>query len=327
MDRFEAMSFFVTAADLGSFSAAARKLATPLPTVSRKVAELEQHLNARLLVRSTRKLTLTEAGEAYLNACRTILDQVGDAERNASGEYSTPCGDMVVTAPIVFGRLHLLPVVNDFLAAFPEIRVKLILSDRSLHLIDDRIDIALRIGHLPDSSLVATHVGTVCRVFCGSPAYFAGAGKPKSPEDLAEHSCVSFEALASGATWTFASNQGQQPDRQVGIRPRLSVNTAEAAIDAAIAGVGVTHVLCYQIAHAVEAGVLTLVLRDFEPEPMPVSVVHAGHKMQPIKIRRFIEFCVPRLRNALNGDKERLMVGSSRRENQDSVHASTNQIL
>ncbi|MEM5384020.1 LysR family transcriptional regulator [Paraburkholderia phymatum] len=309
MDRFEAMSFFVTVVDLGTFSAAARKLGTPLPTVSRKIAELEHHLNARLLVRSTRKLTLTETGEAYLSACRTIINQVGDAERNASGEYSTPRGEMVVTAPIVFGRLHLLPVISDFLAAFPEIHIKLILSDLNLHLIDQRIDIALRIGHLPDSSLVATPVGTVCRVICGSPAYFAGAGRPKKPEDLADHACVSFEALASGATWTFASTRGQRPDRQVGIRPCLSVNTAEAAIDAAIAGVGVTHVLSYQAAHAVEQGSLTLVLRDFEPEPMPVSVVRVGQQKQPIKIRRFIEFCVPRLRKALTVDKDRLRIG------------------
>jgi DNA-binding transcriptional LysR family regulator len=309
MDRFEAMSFFVTAVDLGSFSAAARMLSIPLPTVSRKVAELEQRLNARLLIRSTRKLTLTEAGEAYLNACRTILEHVGDAERNASGEYSTPRGDIVVTAPIVFGRLHLLPVINDFLAAFPEIHIKLTLSDVKLHLIDDRIDIALRIGRLPDSSLVATPVGTVCRVVCGSPTYFAGAGKPKKPEDLADHACVSFKALASGTTWTFASSPGQRPDRQVGIRPRLSVNTAEAAIDAAIAGVGVTHVLSYQVARAVEEGSLIVVLRDFEPEPMPVSVVHAGQKIQPIKTLRFIEFCVPRLRKALISDKDRLQVG------------------
>ncbi|MFP3556172.1 LysR family transcriptional regulator [Paraburkholderia sp. SIMBA_049] len=306
MDRFEAMSFFVTAVDLGSFSAAARKLSTPLPTLSRRVAELEQHLNTRLLVRSTRKLTVTEAGEAYLTACRTILDQVGDAERNASGEYSTPRGDMVITAPIVFGRLHLLPIINDFLAAFPDIHIKLMLSDLNLNLIDNRIDIALRIGHLPDSSLVATPVGTVCRVFCGSPTYFAGAGRPKKPGDLADHACVSFDALASGPTWSFASVRGQRSDLQVGIRPRLSVNTAEAAIDAAIAGVGVTHVLSYQVAHAVEAGSLTLVLRDFEPEPMPVSVVHVGQKMQPIKIRRFIEFCVPRLRIALTIDKDHL---------------------
>lgn len=308
MDRFEAMSFFVTAVDLGSFSAAARKLGTPLPTVSRKIAELEQHLNARLLVRSTRKLTVTEAGGAYLSACRTILDQVGDAERNASGEYSTPRGDMLVTAPIVFGRRYLLPVINDFLAAFPEIRIKLMLSDLNLHLIDNRIDIALRIGHLPDSSLISTPVGTVCRVLCGSPTYFAGAGRPKKPEDLEDHACVNFEALASGATWSFASTRGQRPDIQIGVRPRLSVNTAEAAIDAAIAGVGVTHVLSYQAAHAVEEGSLTLVLRDFEPEPMPVTLVHVGQKMQPIKIRRFIEFCVPRLRRGLSSDKDRLRI-------------------
>ena len=308
MDRFEAMSFFVTAVDLGSFSAAARKLGTPLPTVSRKIAELEQHLNARLLVRSTRKLTVTEAGEAYLSACRTILDQVGDAERNASGEYSTPRGDMLVTAPIVFGRRYLLPVINDFLAAFPEIRIKLMLSDLNLQLIDNRIDIALRIGHLPDSSLISTPVGTVCRVLCGSPTYFAGAGRPKKPEDLEDHACVNFEALASGAMWSFASTRGQRPDIQIGVRPRLSVNTAEAAIDAAIAGVGVTHVLSYQAAHAVEEGSLTLVLRDFEPEPMPVTLVHVGQKMQPIKIRRFVEFCVPRLRRALSSDKDRLRI-------------------
>ncbi|MBN3759241.1 LysR family transcriptional regulator [Burkholderia sp. Ac-20365] len=311
MDRFEAMLFFVTAVDLGSFSAAARKLSIPLPTVSRRVAELEQHLNTQLLVRSTRKLTVTEAGEAYLTACRTILDQVGDAERNASGEYSTPRGDMVVTAPIVFGRLHLLPIINDFLAAFPDIHIKLILSDLNLNLIDNRIDIALRIGHLPDSSLIATPVGTVNRVFCGSPAYFAGAGRPKKPDDLTDHACVSFDALASGPTWSFASTHGQRPDLQVGIRPRLSVNTAEAAIDAAIAGVGVTHVLSYQAAHAVEKGSLTLVLRDFEPEPIPVSVVHAGQKIQPIKIRRFIEFCVPRLRKTLALDRAHFRTGSS----------------
>ncbi|MFM0498267.1 LysR family transcriptional regulator [Paraburkholderia caledonica] len=309
MDRFEAMSFFITVVDRGSFSAAARVLSTPLPTVSRKIAELERHLNARLLVRSTRKLTLTEAGEAYLNACRAILDHVGDAERSASGEYLTPRGDMVVTAPTVFGRLHLLPVINDFLRAFPDIHIKLILSDINLHLIDDPVDIALRIGPLPNSSLVATPVGTVCRVLCGSPTYFAGVGKPKSPEDLADHACVSFKGLASGGTWTFASVSGQRPDRQVAIRPRLSVNTAEAAIDAAIAGVGVTHVLSYQVARAVEQGSLTLVLREFEPEPMPVSVVHAGRKMQPIKILRFIEFCVPRLSKALTSDKDRLLFG------------------
>ncbi|OAJ62172.1 hypothetical protein A6V36_21840 [Paraburkholderia ginsengiterrae] len=167
--------------------------------------------------------------------------------------------------------------------------------DTLANLIDNRIDIALHIGHLPDSSLISTPVDTVCRVLCGSPTYLAGAGRPKKPADLEDHVCVNFEALASGATWSFASTRGQRPDIQTGVR-RLSVNTAEAAIDAAIAGVGVTHVLSYQAAHAVEEGSLTRVLRDFEPEPMPVTLVHVGQKMQPLKIRRIIEFCVPRLR-------------------------------
>jgi DNA-binding transcriptional LysR family regulator len=309
MDRFEAMTFFVTAVEVGSFSAASRKLGVPLPTVSRKVADLEEHLSARLLVRSTRKLSLTEAGEAYLVSCRTILDQVNDAERTVSGEYTAPRGDIVVTAPIVFGRLHLLPIINDFLASFSQIYVRLVLSDRTLHLVDDRIDVAVRVGHLPDSNLVAANVGTVCRVVCGSPAYIAGAGRPKTPVDLIEHSCVNFEGLASGPVWTFASARGKKPDQPVSIHPRLSVTTAEAAIDAAIAGVGLTHVLSYQIAHAVEQGKLTLVLRDYEPEPIPVNVVRAGEKLQPLKTRTFIDFVVPRLRKALTGDKDRLRTG------------------
>jgi DNA-binding transcriptional LysR family regulator len=309
MDRLEAMTFFMTAVETGSFSAAGRQLGVPLPTISRRVAELEERLNARLLVRSTRKLTLTEAGEAYLVACRTILEQVGDAERTASGEYTAPRGDIVVTAPIVFGRLHLLPIINDFLAAFSQIHVRLVLSDRTLHLADDRIDVAVRVGHLPDSTLVAAGVGTVCRVVCGSPSYIAGAGRPKTPADLIDHACVNFEALASGPVWTFAVARGKKQDQPALIHPRLSVNTAEAAIDAAIAGVGLTHVLSYQVAHAVEQGALTLVLRDYEPEPIPVSVVRAGEKLQPLKTRTFIEFVVPRLRKALTGDKDRLRIG------------------
>jgi DNA-binding transcriptional LysR family regulator len=315
MDRLEAMTFFVTAVEVGSFSAASRKLGVPLPTVSRKVGDLEEHLGARLLVRSTRKLSLTEAGEAYLISCRTILDQVSDAERTASGEYTAPRGDIVVTAPIVFGRLHLLPIINDFLASFSQIYVRLVLSDRTLHLVDDRIDVAVRVGHLPDSSLVATKVGTVCRVVCASRAYIAGAGSPKTPADLTEHSCVNFEGLAAGPVWTFAAARGQKPDQPVSVHPRLSVTTAEAAIDAAIAGVGLTHVLSYQVAHAVEQGKLMLVLRDYEPEPIPVSVVRAGEKLQPLKTRTFIDFVVPRLRRALTGDKDRLRTGMAAHAN------------
>ncbi|RDK00315.1 LysR family transcriptional regulator [Paraburkholderia lacunae] len=308
MDRLEAMSIFVAAAETGSFSAASRKLGTPLPTVSRKVAELEAHLNARLLVRSTRRLTLTDAGTAYLAACKQILEQVTDAESAASGEYSTPRGDLVVTAPMVFGRLHVLPIVNDFLATFPEIAVRLMLADRTLHLLDEHIDVALRIGKLPDSSMVASQVGTLSRVVCASPHFLAENGTPKTPGDLAGFACVDFDALPSGPIWTFAA-RGARQQQSVPIQPCLSVNTAEAAIDAAIAGVGLTRVLSYQAARAVEEGKLQLVLREFEPEPIPVSLMHAGQGPLPLKTRSFIDFAVPRLRAALLGDKERLRVG------------------
>ena len=179
MDRLEAMSILVAAVEAGSFSAASRKLGVPLPTVSRKVAELEARLNTRLLVRSTRKLALTDAGAAYFAACKRILEQVGDAETEASGEYVTPKGDLVITAPIVFGRLHVLPTVSDFLASFPDINVRMVLSDRNVKLVDDHIDLAVRIGALPDSSLIATRVGSVRRVVCGSPRYFAAHGTPR----------------------------------------------------------------------------------------------------------------------------------------------------
>jgi DNA-binding transcriptional LysR family regulator len=304
MDRLEAMSILVAAAESGSFSAASRKLRMPLPTVSRKVAELEAHLNARLLVRSTRKLTLTDAGVAYLAACKQILEQVSEAESAAAGEYSAPRGELVVTAPVVFGRLHMLPVVSDFLAAFAEITVRLVLADRNLHLLDEHIDVALRIGKLPDSSMVATQAGTVGRVVCASPQYLAQAGEPHAPADLARFSCIVSDALPSSYVWEFGGHQA--PQQTVPVRARLSVNTVEAAIDAAIAGVGLTNVLSYQAASAVSEGKLKLVLREFEPEPIPVSVMHAGQGKLPLKTRSFIDFIVPRLRAALARDKEML---------------------
>lgn len=298
MDRLEAMSILVATVETGSLSAASRKLGAPLPTVSRKVSELEAYLNARLLIRSTRKLALTDAGAAYLQACKRILEQVGDAELAASGEYVAPRGDLIVTAPVVFGRLHVLPVVNDFLAAFSEINVQLALSDRNVHLIDDHIDAAVRIGPLVDMSLIATRVGFVKRVVCGSPAYFARHGAPKSPADLSDLACVTFDVLGSPVSWNFPS-QGSRAELAVPVRSRLSVNTAEAAVDAAIAGVGVTRVLSYQAARAVEQGKLQIVLHEFEPEPMPVHLVRATQGPLPLKVRSFLDFTGLRLRKAL----------------------------
>ncbi|BCG92640.1 LysR family transcriptional regulator [Mesorhizobium sp. 131-2-1] len=296
MDRLEAMTLFVAAVEAGSLSAAARRFGMPLATLSRKVSELERHLNTRLLYRSARRLTPTAAGEAYLAACRRILDEVGDAERAAAGEYSAPKGELVVTAPIVFGRLHVLPVVTDFLAAYPEVYIRLTLSDQITQLVDEHIDLAVRIGDLPDSSLVAIRVGAIRRVVCASPAYLAAHGTPQIPKDLAVHSCVTFDNLSAPATWVFA---GGKSEITVPIHSRLRVNTAEAAIDAVTAGVGLTKVLSYQVAAAVHSGALQAVLREFEPPPWPVSLVHAGQGLLPVKLRAFLDFAAPRLKERL----------------------------
>lgn len=296
MDRLESMTVLLEAVDGGSLSAAGRRLGMPLASVSRKISELEAHLKARLLNRSTRRLTLTEAGRSYVTACRRILEQVGEAERTAAGEYSAPQGDLTLTAPVVFGRLHVLPVVSDFLKAYPKIDIRLVLSDRVVHLLDDHIDAALRIGQLPDSSLVATQLGTVRRVTCASADYLARHGTPKVPADLAAHDCVTFEGLISPVAWTFGADQSEI---SVPIKSRLTVNTAEAAIDAAAAGVGITRVLSYQAAGAVEDGRLTILLQEFEPAPSPVSLVHAGQGLLPLKLRVFLDFAAPRLRERL----------------------------
>ncbi|RUW67561.1 LysR family transcriptional regulator, partial [Mesorhizobium sp. M4B.F.Ca.ET.049.02.1.2] len=268
----------------------------PLATVSRKVSELERHLNTRLLSRSARRLTPTAAGQAYLAACRRILDEVGEAERAAAGEYSAPKGELVVTAPIVFGRLHVLPVVADFLAAYPEVDIRLTLSDQITQLVDEHIDLAVRIGDLPDSSLVAIRVGAIRRVVCASPPYLAAHGTPQTPGDLAAHSCVTFDNLSAPATWVFS---GGKSEITVPVHSRLRVNTAEAAIDAATAGVGLTKVLSYQVAAAMRSGALQAVLREFEPPPWPVSLVHAGQGLLPVKLRAFLDFAAPRLKERL----------------------------
>jgi DNA-binding transcriptional LysR family regulator len=293
MDRFESMAVLLTAVEAGSLSAAGRKLGMPLATVSRKVSELETHVKARLLSRSTRKLTLTDAGRDYVVACKRILEDVNEAERAASGEYSAPRGELIVTAPIVFGRLHVLPVTTEFLAAYPEVVVRLVLGDRVVNLLEDQIDLAIRIGELPDSSLIATRVGTIRRVVCGSPTYFAEHGTPKSPDALSAHKCVTFAALMSPDSWVFKVDG---VDVSVPVHSRLIVNTAEAAIDAAIAGVGVTRVLSYQIDQASRAGLLDTALRDFEPAPLPISLVYAGQSRLPLKLRAFLDFAAPRLR-------------------------------
>jgi len=296
MDRLDAMSVVVAVQELGSLSAAARQLRMPLPTVSRKVSDLEAHLNARLFNRSTRRLTLTDAGEAYIAACKRILEDVRETEHIVGGEFSTPRGELVISAPVVFGRLHVLPMITAFFKAFPEVAVRLVLSDRLLGLLEDHIDLALRIGQLADSTLIATRCGTTRRVVCGSPDYFSEHGTPKHPNDLASHDAIIFESVTASNVWVFATDRSEVA---VSMRPKLIVNNSETAIDAAIAGAGVTRVLSYQIEGAVKAGTLIGILKRFEPDSLPISMVYMNQRRLPLKVRAFLDFAAPRLRARL----------------------------
>jgi DNA-binding transcriptional LysR family regulator len=287
------MSTLLSVVEAGSLSAASRRLGVPLATVSRRVSELEAHLGTRLLNRSTRRLSLTDAGDSYIAACRRILDEVEEAERAASGEYRAPKGNLAITTPVVFGRLHVLPIVLEFLKVYPEIDVRMVLVDRVVDLLEDHVDLAVRIGELPDSSLVARRVGEIRRVVCGSPRYMDERGVPRRPQDLASHDCITFEGLASPGTWTFTKDR---LEISIPIRSRLIVNTAEAAVDAAVAGVGLARLLSYQIVDAVTGGKLAVALEAFEPPPWPVSLVHHGQRLLPLKVRTFLDFAIPRLR-------------------------------
>jgi DNA-binding transcriptional LysR family regulator len=297
MDRLEAMSVLLTAVEAGSLSGASRKLGMPLATVSRKVSDLEVHLRTRLVNRTSRQLILTDAGRSYVAACRRILDDISEVERAAAGEYVAPRGDLVITAPIVFGRLHVLPVVLEFLKAYSEIDIRLMLADRVVNLQEYHVDLAVRIGELPDSSLVATRVGSIRLVVCGSPTYFANRGMPKTPQDLGEHDCISFDGLVSPGAWNFARGKSAV---SVNVHSRLVVNTAEAAIDAAIAGLGITRLLSYQAANAVRTGALVLALGEFEPPAAPVSLVYAGQGLLTLKLRAFLDFAASRLKASLS---------------------------
>ena len=298
MDRLEAMAMFLTAIEKGSLSAAAREMRVPVPTLSRKVADLELLLKTKLLTRTTRQLILTDAGVAYAAAARRVLEQVDEAEHQAAGEFTTPRGELVITAPVLFGRLHVLPVVADFLAQFPEVNVRLMLGDRNVNLVDDQIDMAVRIGKLPDSGMIATRVGSMRRVVCGSPKLLKGHGIPRTPEELAGMPCVtSIGVQTLGSGWRFR-HPGTGADTEVAIFPRLATS-AEAAVDAALRGVGFVCLRHYQVVDAIKCGKLRIVLEKYETEPVPVHLIHATRGQMPLKMRHFLDFAAPRLRKAL----------------------------
>jgi DNA-binding transcriptional LysR family regulator len=290
------MPAFVAVARAGGFSAASRELGIPLATLSRRVADLETALRAQLLQRSTRRVVLTEAGESFYAACQRLLDDLRDAEESVTGEYRTPKGELIVTAPVGFGRLHLQPVALDFLAAYPEIRLRLLLADRVVNLIEEEVDVALRIAELPDSALVAKPLGGVRMVVCGSPTYLARFGMPAHPKDLLRHDCIAWSALSPNDGWWFRE---AGIDRTYSIRTRLSTTLPESALAAAQAGLGLVQTTCYQADPAVREGRLVRVLTEFECDPTPVSLVFAGSRLLPLKIRAFIDFAAPRLAERL----------------------------
>jgi DNA-binding transcriptional LysR family regulator len=298
MDRLEGMAVFIAVVEAGSFSAASRALRMPLASVSRRIADLEAHLGTQLLTRTTRKLALTDTGSAYLTAARQILDQIREAERAAAGEFSTPRGELIVTAPVLFGRLHILPIVTAFLATYPDINVRLMLSDRNLHLIDDHVDVAARIGMLPDSSFVAQRVGAMRTVVCASPAFLDRHGPITVPTDIAGLPAISFYQSSPQPTWSFRQ-AGSATRQTIAIRPRLAVTHAEAAVSAAVDGVGLARLFLYQCARERADGTLRLVLEDVEPPPQPVHILHLPRDTLPTKTRVFVDFAAQRLRDRL----------------------------
>jgi DNA-binding transcriptional LysR family regulator len=288
------MSMLLAVVDNGSFSAASRALRMPVATLTRKVSELEKLIGARLLIRTTRKLTLTDAGIGYVESARRIVEEVEEAEQEAAGEFTTPKGALVISASITFGRVHVLPVVADFLADFPEINIRLLLSDRNVDLVDDRVDLAVRIGELPSSEMIATRIGSMRTIVCGSPGLLERHGMPSRPEDLLRFPCVTFEGPAPSPGWRFGAGGSE-----LAVKPRLSVSTVDAAVEAAVAGVGLTRLMYYQVVGAVTKNSLRIVLDAFEPRPAPVHLIHPARGQMPLKTRRFLDFAAPRLRAAM----------------------------
>lgn len=298
MDRFAALRVFVTVVEAQGFSAASRALRMPLATVSRKISELERHLGVQLLSRSTRKVTVTDSGRRYYEEVRVILEELDESERRVAGEYRSPKGRIRMTAPMLFGRLHVLPVVHDFLEQHPDIDIQLFLTDQVVDLLEERIDLGFRIGPLPDSSLIAARAGTVRLIVCASSGYLAARGRPMTPDDLARHRCIFYHRSGTPAEWTFRMPSGQI--RHFLSRAQLMLNSAEGSVYSALRGGGLIQLLSYQAAPHIADAELEIVLSDYELAPYPVSLVYPQGRIVPQKIRAFIDFARPRMRERLD---------------------------
>jgi DNA-binding transcriptional LysR family regulator len=286
MDRIDAMQAFVAVADLQGFAPAARKLALSPSAVTRLIAALEERLGARLLQRTTRSVTLTDAGSRYLERARRILADIEEAEDSVESERTRPGGRLVVSAPIGFGRLHVSPVLSAYLKRYPEVDADLRLSDRMINLVEEGVDLAVRIGHLPDSTLVARHVGEMRRIVVASKEYLKARGVPKRPAEIASHDTIQFGAMSAAPDWRFIED-GREI--RISSTPRFASNSADAAIQYAEAGGGLTRVLAYQAAASLRDGRLKIVLAEFEQPPLPIHIVYPTSRLLSAKVRTFID--------------------------------------
>jgi DNA-binding transcriptional LysR family regulator len=294
VDRLDTWTIFTAVAEQSSFTKAARQLGRSPAAVTRAIAELEQRLATRLLNRTTRSVALTDDGARYLHQCRRVLVEIAELEASPAGAQQAPRGSLAITAPVIFGRLHVLPIVEKFLADYPAVDARMLLVDRSVSLVEEGLDVGVRIGQLPDSSLRAIRAGEVRRGVYASPAYLRRRGVPKDPRELADHACVAFTAISPIAErWSF-HRDGKS--FAVAVTPRLVVNTGEAAIDAAVSGVGLTCALSYQVTQHIAAGALRRVLADYEPPPSPIHVMHPAGGHLSSKVRLFVDCAVKALR-------------------------------
>lgn len=287
------MTTFVTVVETGGFSAAARKLDVSPSVISRVVTELEEHLGARLLTRTTRVVRLTDIGSSYFEDCRRIMGEIDQAELSATGAHGAPRGQLNLTAPVLFGKEYVMPIALEYLNRYPEVDLACWFVDRIVNMVDEGLDIGVRIGELPNSSLQATQVGSVRRVVCASPAYLAKHGVPQHPDDLAAHPIILTTGASASSEWRFNA----RPDAIVTpLRPRMTTTTNDSAISAAVAGFGIVRVLSYQIASQLRDGTLQIVMEGFEPPPLPVNILHREGRHATRKVRAFLDLAIDTLR-------------------------------
>lgn len=293
MDRLHLMTVFVAVAEAESFSAAARRLSMSSPAVTRAVSALEKRLGVRLLTRTTRFVRATEAGLRYLEDARRIIAEVDEADEAASGINATPRGRLMLTAPVLFGRMFVTPVVVDYLRRYPEVTVSALFLDRVVHLVEEGLDVGIRIGHLPDSSLQAIRVGQVRTVLCASPGYLKEFGLPHAPEDLDRHVLVAASGITPNPDWKFMRDGA---GFSIKVRPRLTMTTNDGAIEAVRSGFGIARLLSYQIAPMLATGELQTVLSEYETPALPIHVIHREGRQSAAKVRSFVDMVVERLR-------------------------------